>query len=255
MTQSQLSRPEQLKQLKQLKQRNKRPLNEPTLVLFCKRPKLNQGKQRLAEDSTAESALKIAQALLACAIEDANAWQGPVVIACSSNNDIEWAQSLANNIQVITQLPAGKSGNLGERLNYVDRQLRAQGHQQLVIIGTDAPILDNEHFQAAIIALQSHDIALSHADDGGVVIMANKTPWPVLTDLPWSTNELSQSLLLHCQQQKLTVQYSLPGYDVDYITDLKKLFIDLQTDLRPARQALLQTINEFFAIPEVISHA
>lgn len=229
--------------------------NEPSLVIFCKRPKLNQGKQRLAEDSTAESALKVAQALLACAMEDANHWQGPVIIACSNHNDIEWARSLANNIQVITQLPPGKSGNLGERLNYVDRQLRAQGHQQLVIIGTDAPILDNEHFQAAISALENNDIALSHADDGGVVIMANKTPWPILTDLPWSTNELSQSLLLHCQQHELTVQYSLPGYDIDYIADLKKLFIDLQTDLRPARQALLQTINEFFAIPEVISHA
>ncbi len=242
-------------QLSQLKQGNKGRSNEPTLVLFCKRPKLNQGKQRLAEDSTAESALKIAQALLACAIEDANHWQGPVVIACSDSNDLKWAQSLAKNVQVITQLPQEKSGNLGERLNYVDRQLRAQGHQQLVIIGTDAPILDNEHFQTALSALQNNDIALSHADDGGVVIMANKVPWPILTDLPWSTNELSQSLLAVCQQQQLTVKYSLPGYDVDYIADLQKLFIDLQTDLRPARQALLQTISELFSLTEVTSHA
>jgi glycosyltransferase A (GT-A) superfamily protein (DUF2064 family) len=216
---------------------------------------LNQGKQRLAEGSNAESALAIAQALLACAVEDANNWDGPVVIACSNNSDVEWAQSLIEHVQVIAQLPEGREGNLGDRLNYVDEQLRAQGHQQIVIIGTDSPILSEQHFESALTSLKHNDIVLSHADDGGVIIMANKKPWPLLRHLPWSTNELSHTLSQKCQQSHLKVEYSLSGYDVDYVNDLKKLLIDLQTDKRPARQALLNKINEFFSQPKVNSQA
>lgn len=223
--------------------------NKPTLVLFCKRPMLNQGKQRLAEDSSAETALTIAKALLVCAIEDANDWDGPVVIACSNNSDIEWANSLVSHAQVITQLPEGIEGNLGDRLNYVDDQLRAQGHKKIIIIGTDSPVLNKKHFESALHSLQQNDIALSHADDGGVIIMANRTPWPKLTYLPWSTNELSHELSSLCMQHNLSVEYSLPGYDVDYITDLQKLMIDLQADTRQARQALLNDINTLFSLP------
>lgn len=219
----------------------------PTLVLFCKRPKLNQGKQRLAQDSSAEIALAIASDLLACAIEDANLWQGPVVIACSSDNDIEWAQALVKKADVIAQLPAGANGNLGERLNYVDSELRARGHEQIVIIGTDSPILNTVYFKAIIETLNDSDIALSHADDGGVIIMANKKPWPIITDLPWSTDKLSFELCELCQQKGLTVNYAIAGYDVDHASDLSKLVVDLKDDQRPARQALLTTINTHFS--------
>ena len=218
-----------------------------TLVLFCKRPKLNQGKQRLAQDSSAEIALAIAKCLLACAIEDANAWQGPVVIACSSNNDIEWAQAIVPKADVIAQLPKDTAGNLGDRLNYVDSQLRSKGHEQLIIIGTDSPMLNAVHFQSTIDTLQSSDISLSHADDGGVIIMANKKPWPILTDLPWSTEELSRELSQLCQEKNLLVHYAIPGYDVDHVSDLEKLVVDLKNDQRLARQSLLNTINQFFS--------
>ena len=57
--------------------------------------------------------------------------------------------------------------------NFVDQLLRNQTHQQLVFIGTDAPILDVSHYQLTLDALKQNDIVLNHADDGGVVIMAN----------------------------------------------------------------------------------
>lgn len=168
-----------------------------------------------------------------------------MVIACADESDIEWAQSLISYADVIPQLPKYQQGNLGERLNYVDTKLRAKGHQQLIFIGTDAPILNSQHFVSALMALHDNDIVLSHADDGGVIIMANKTPWPELKTLPWSTDELSVALSQLCKQHRLSVKYSLPGYDVDYVADLQKLLLDLKTDKRPARQALLNKIKAF----------
>lgn len=227
----------------------------PTLVLFCKRPKLNQGKQRIAETIFAEKTLIVAKALLACAIEDSHAWRGPVVIACSHDEDVEWAQSLNENAQVMTQLPSGMSGNLGQRLNYVDHVLRVFGHEKIITIGTDAPMLTAQHFSEAARELNKHDIVLSHADDGGVVIMANAQPWPNIIDLPWSTESLSQALSKSCSEQELDVHYMTPGYDIDYVADIKKLIKDLKGDERPARKKLLSILNEMFISSGVISHA
>lgn len=227
----------------------------PTLVVFCKRPKLNQGKQRLVKAMSAEQALVIAKALLACAIEDTKTWQGPVVIACSNESDIEWAQSLNSQAQVITQLPEGLTGNLGQRLNYVDHQLRSLGHQQLVIIGTDAPMLDDSHYQVVITSMNQHDVVLSHADDGGVVIMANSLPWPDITELPWSTEHLSQALADICRENNLSVHYAKPGYDIDYIADIEKLTVDLKNDHRRARQTLLGIIHQIFVSSGATSYA
>ena len=44
------------------------------LVIFCKWPRLNQGKQRLAKTIGAELALEVAKLLLDCAMEDAADW-------------------------------------------------------------------------------------------------------------------------------------------------------------------------------------
>ena len=230
----------------------------PTLVVFCKKPELHQGKQRLVKNISAEKALTIAQALLACAIEDSENWPGPVVIACSDANDLLWTQSLLESAQAIPQLPhngLNKSNNLGERLNYVDKTLRKLGHQELVFIGTDAPILNEVHYQSVISALNHHDIVLSAADDGGVTIMANKIPWPILAELPWSTDKLSSSLSCLCQQNNLNVNYILPSYDIDYTADLKKLLIDLQTDNRPKRKRLLKEIKQLTLDTGLKTHA
>ncbi|RLV61156.1 DUF2064 domain-containing protein [Parashewanella curva] len=218
----------------------------PTLVVFCKRPKLNQGKQRLTQDTSPESALAIANALLACAIEDARAWAGRVVLACAHQQDISWMQAQLPEATIIGQLPLDQDGNLGERINYIDSQLRKLGHRQTFYIGTDAPMLDKSHFLSALDGLNEHDIALSHARDGGVVIMANRTPWPNIKHLPWSTDKLGESLANACLNQGLTVTSTLGGYDIDYVADIKILYQDLQGDPRPARQKLLKLISDLF---------
>lgn len=227
----------------------------PTLVIFCKRPKLHQGKQRIAQSLCSDDTLKIAKGLLACAIEDSLAWLGPAVIACSDPNDVSWAQALNNRAYVLAQLPLGESGNLGQRLNYVDQTLRNLGHQKMIIIGTDAPMLTAEHYQNAASALNDHDIVLSHAADGGVVIMANRKPWPKITNLPWSTGHLSHSLAMCCQDNKLNVHYIQPGYDIDVLEDIKKLITDIREDARPARQQLLKILTPLLISSGVTHHA
>ncbi len=215
---------------------------QATLVIFCKRPLIYQGKQRLAATIGAKSAFSIAQALLDCALEDANAWPGQVVLTISNKEDVVWASSLLDRPHsVIVQ----NSGNLGLRINSIDKQLRALGHDRLVFIGTDAPMLTVKHYQQTCQALTIHDVVLSNAEDGGVVIMANCQPWPDLEALPWSTEYLGKTLKEACVQDNLDLVCISSGYDIDVEQDLLKLQRDLYNDPRSARQNLYQQINMF----------
>jgi glycosyltransferase A (GT-A) superfamily protein (DUF2064 family) len=213
---------------------------EPTLVVFCKRPKLGQGKQRLAATIGAAKAFQVALALLDCALEDAMHWGGPVVIAVASQNDKAWAESLLRREVTVLIQP---EGNLGVRLNTIDNQLRKQGHSELVFIGTDAPILDQGIYQSVIKKLRVKDIVLSKADDGGVTIMANSVAWPDIEHLGWSTHTLADDLANACQQKNLSLCYVAATYDVDVEADLYRLALELGKDSRLSRRQLVKQID------------
>ncbi|MCO6434685.1 MAG: DUF2064 domain-containing protein, partial [Nitrosomonas nitrosa] len=113
-------------------------IDEVALVLVCKRPTLGVGKQRLAAAIGMERAYRVAQALFACALEDAKNWYGPIVIVPASEEDCQWAASMMPSSEKVWIQPQ-TTGNLGRRLNGLDAILRDKGLKQLVYIGSDAP--------------------------------------------------------------------------------------------------------------------
>ena len=213
------------------------PPGPSTLVVFCRRPVLGTGKQRIAASLGAVAALELAEHLLATALEDAVEWPGPVILAPASRADGDWAgRLLPGNSQVIPQ----PEGNLGTRINAVDEIARNAGHAHLIYIGSDAPVRKPDYFATARSALATHDVVLGSAADGGVTLMGAGVAWPDLAGLPWSTRALGESLELACVESGLTV-YSLDQcYDIDVAADLPRLYDDLGADSRPARRRLHQ---------------
>jgi len=207
------------------------------LVLFCRRPAAGIGKQRLARSLGKETAAQAARLLLGAALEDLHDWPGPVVLAPASAADYEWATGLLDRPgQVLAQPP----GNLGERLNGIDRSLRANGAQKILYIGSDSPGLDAPYYAAARQALQNADVVLGPAADGGVTLMGARAAWPDLSGLPWSTARLGTALAELCVLEGWTLATLDTRHDVDHETDLHQLASGLRQDERPARQALLQ---------------
>ncbi len=213
-------------------------MTQATLVLVCKQPALGIGKQRLAAKLGQEAALQIAEALLACALEDVLAWPNKVIVAPSDWNDCEWATQFfgkaRSDINVLPQF----SGNLGERLNALDHTLRTSGFNQLIYIGSDAPEIEVNDLNEVSEILTNIDTVFKPTMDGGVSIMASRKPWPDFTDLPWSTSQLGKSLSLLCQQSGHTIAKLPVGFDVDEYEDLCYLVETLAHDQRPARRAL-----------------
>lgn len=204
-----------------------------TLVLFCKPPE--RSKRRLAAEIGEAPAGRLAERLLDCALEDASAWPGPVVVSPADAGDVAWAATLGVTATVVPQ----SSGNLGERLSDIDRRLRADGRRRLLYIGADCPTLDVNVLQRAADAMPGTDIVLGRARDGGVVYMGSAVPWPALAGLPWSTGRLAAALAEACTGAGLEVDSRGDWRDVDHASDLGPLWTDLKNDDRPARRRLL----------------
>jgi glycosyltransferase A (GT-A) superfamily protein (DUF2064 family) len=161
-------------------------------------------------------------------------------VAPSEAADVAWAVELAPaGAQVIPQ--AG--GNLGQRINAVDRAARAGGHTHLLFIGSDAPALNENDFRRARAGLNDADVVLGPAADGGVTMMGSTRPWPDLKSLPWSTPTLGAELERLCRENGRSVARLEVRYDIDHIADLDRLSAELASDRRPARRALLQWLN------------
>lgn len=212
---------------------------QPALVLLCKRPALGHSKQRLATQIGLESALQVAEKLLLCALEDLQHYPYQPVIAPDYPDHLDWAGDCNPRALVIAQ----SAGNLGQRLQALDQHLRAREHSHLLYIGSDCPALNQQHFRRACQLLDKHDTVLIAARDGGVVLMASKRPWPKLDDLPWSTATLRQALVLRCRHAGHSVIEADILADVDHREDLPGLVRVLEQDGRPARRALLTTLQ------------
>ncbi len=210
-------------------------MSTTTLVVFCRRPALGVGKRRLAVDLGDAATLELAEHLLAAALEDAAGWPGEVVLAPADGGDVEWAEGLLDRpCRVIPQ----PDGNLGQRIAEVDRAVRAGGVEQVVFIGSDAPLLRPDDLGAAREALDRFDVVLGPAEDGGVTLMGSRRPWPRLSELPWSTGELAAALGATCHDAGLTVTRVRGRADVDAVSDLSRLYCGLAGDERPARRGL-----------------
>ncbi|MCE7903512.1 MAG: DUF2064 domain-containing protein [Gammaproteobacteria bacterium PRO9] len=142
-----------------------RLVDEPTLVLVCRRPSPGVGKRRLARDLGEDATFMLCELMLAAALEDLAAWPGRTVVAPAAAPDATWARSLHDGRCSVVPQPAG---NLGTRLGAIDRQLRAQGHAALLYFGSDAPALLPADYVAARQALSRSTVVLGPALDGGV---------------------------------------------------------------------------------------
>jgi len=213
-------------------------MTETTLVIVCKKPQPGFGKQRLAVRFGARLTYEIAQALLACALEDAGAWPGSVVVSPARQEDASWAQVQADRIGRACHVLPQIEGNLGQRLNALDQILRNRGMSRLVFIGSDSPGLGLEDYFAVDRQLRNDNVVLIPAADGGVVLMANCRHWPDLSALPWSTPGLSAALADACRMVGVSVHMAREGYDIDEPDDFLRLADWLIGDNRPARRAL-----------------
>ena len=185
--------------------------------------------------------VELCRLMLSCALEDLRGWRGPVVLVPEDRGDIDWARSLPamrSDRRAPVKVLAQGAGNLGRRLERLDRALGAMPFKRRIYIGSDAPVLKPRHYRRAIAGLARNDAVLAAARDGGVTMMATRRDWPPLAGLPWGTQGLAHALSAACRKAGQKALRIPGGFDVDRRSDLAPLARALCGDARPARREL-----------------
>lgn len=198
------------------------------LVVFAKAPIPGQVKTRLCPALMPDEAATLHGSFVLDTVERTKAAVGrfnlPVdrFLACapSSTHPFFKVMEARHGVRLIDQ----EGDDLGQRMAGVFDRLFAQGYRSVVLVGTDVPSLPLEEYRRTFGLLESHDLVLGPALDGGYYLLGLTRPAPALfTDIPWSTGDVRRITEEKARSLGLTIALTAPWRDVDTIEDLTAL--------------------------------
>jgi rSAM/selenodomain-associated transferase 1 len=120
-------------------------------------------------------------------------------------------------IECITQVP----GDLGRRMQDAADRAFTRGAERIIIIGTDCPSLDEAGIAHAFDRLESSDIVLGPAVDGGYYLIGLTRPCPALfISIDWGSSRVLEQTLEAARKAMLHVALLEVREDVDLPSDL-----------------------------------
>lgn len=204
------------------------------LAIFAKSPVPGQVKTRLCPPLTPETAARLQRAFFADTVANAvRAGLKPTIYFDGPRRLLEDALTESVNWQ------AQGAGDLGARL--------ARVPAPCILIGADCPQLPTQILRDAADALETHDMTLGPAEDGGYYLIGLRAPAPFLfEDIAWSSDTVLAQTMAQSVSHGLSSLLLPPSYDIDTGDDLRRLIRELPNlppDVCPATRALLETLN------------
>lgn len=187
------------------------------LIIFQKNPQPGKVKTRLAATIGNENALKIYEVLVNHTHDLAKQLDVKryLYFAMHIDDDAQW-----NHCEGRVQ----SGDDLGEKMYRAIEEVRAEGAERIVVIGTDCFELTADILKQAFQELKTSDYCIGPAEDGGYYLIGTTLPdKEVFIGKEWSTEtvfEEAQTNIAACNK-KLAILPTLS--DVDYEEDLKDL--------------------------------
>lgn len=182
------------------------------LIVFARHPEWGKVKTRLAASAGEAKALSVYKKLLD------HTWQITEGLLCRKivyydtgiiDDDI-WSDKFEKASQ--------RGDDLGERMSNAFADLN---FKKAIIIGTDCPELTSEQIKSAFDHLDSNDVVIGPAHDGGYYLLGMRHFYPALfTGIKWSTGTVLWRTIDKCLQLNLKVQQLATLHDIDEECDL-----------------------------------
>lgn len=201
---------------------------ESALAIFAKAPVPGQVKTRLCPPLTPDEAATLHGSFVLDALERTRTavtkLKLPIdrYLACAPSSTPTFFKIMEERQAVTLLDQVGE--DLGARMDGAFQALFAQGHQSVMIVGTDVPSLPLEYYGEAYRLLQTNDLVLGPAHDGGYYLIGLKKPVPALfVEVPWSTAEVLRLTRETAERLGLRVALLPDWRDVDTVEDLRAL--------------------------------
>lgn len=201
---------------------------ESALVIFAKAPIPGQVKTRLCPPLTPDEAATLHGSFVLDTLERTKTAVARLklpfdrYLACAPSSTHVFFKIMEERqgVRLIDQV----GDDLGARMQQAFETMFAGGYRRVLIVGTDVPTLPFDHYKQALALLETNDLVLGPAFDGGYYLIGLKRTAPDLfTGIPWSTDQVLK--LTQEKAAKLGLKISLlsPWRDVDTIDDLQAL--------------------------------
>ncbi|MCS5489530.1 TIGR04282 family arsenosugar biosynthesis glycosyltransferase [Algoriphagus limi] len=194
-------------------------MRKEAIIIFQKNPEKGRVKTRLAADIGEDQALEVYLKLCETCYKTCNSYPADKFLFFDSylpSENIPGTEGFHYQIQEI--------GNLGNKMNEAIQRILAKGYEKVVLIGTDCPELTSEHLKQAFEYLESHELVLGPALDGGYYLIGMKRPRPELfKGIPWSTNEVLEKTIKKCTSIGLSYKSLTELSDLDTLDDWNRL--------------------------------
>jgi glycosyltransferase A (GT-A) superfamily protein (DUF2064 family) len=139
------------------------------------------------------------------------------------------------------------AGDLGARLWRGFQALHAQGYSQIVVLGSDSPHVPSTWIDDAFRMLDTHDVVVGPAHDGGYYLLGQRgEPVDLFTSIPMSTPSVCAQTVDLAREVGRSVAFSQATFDIDHVADLAVLRASLESapapdaDVAPATLACLR---------------
>lgn len=191
-------------------------MQENLIIIFARNPKLGKVKTRLAKtigDFAALETYKILMKHTANVVEKSNAEKIVFYSEYINNNDV-WAKIKCKKVKQ-------SEGDLGEKMQTAFEYAFELGYKKIVIIGSDVYSLKTEHIDSAFTQLQTHDVVIGPAHDGGYYLLGLNFIIPsIFKNKKWGTSSVLENTLADLNELNVTLLE--PLNDIDTYEDLKK---------------------------------
>ncbi len=198
--------------------------HKKALLVFSRLPRKGFVKSRLAAHIGAQSAfdcfLKLSSRCLGAASGVCSARFLYLYPGCWASGDIDPLRPVLSYFRLRAQKP----GNLGEKMSAAFYDMFSQGYSRAVIIGADIPLITAQIIERAFSLLETRDVVLGPAFDGGyylIGIRVESKGWPVLfEEVRWGTDMVLEDTLKKVAKTGLNPVLLEPLFDVDTRDDL-----------------------------------
>jgi rSAM/selenodomain-associated transferase 1 len=190
------------------------------LGIFAKWPGAGAAKTRLTSADPAWN-VRVAQAFLLDTLDRlAGIPARRVVVFAPAEREADFTSVAGNRFALSPQA----DGDLGQRLSTFIGQELDRGARAVVVVGTDSPTLPVAHVDSAFSALESADVVLGPATDGGYYLIGcGRTPDgslpPIFEGIAWSSAQVLADTAARLTDPRWRLSLLPPWYDVDIPAD------------------------------------
>lgn len=183
------------------------------LVIFTRYPEAGRAKTRMIPALGEQGAADLHRRLTEHTLAAARASELPIEVRTTGAPAAAFAEWLGDDIRFVDQ----GSGDLGQRLR------EAATPTPVLFIGSDLPDLTAGHLRDAAGLLRTHDVVLGPAEDGGYWALGFRVPSDfLLTDMPWSTDQLLRTTLDRLREKDIAPALLPTLADCDRPEDLER---------------------------------